>query len=109
MIPVSKEQTYRQPPPNDKFTRCLSYAEKAFNKLSLPWFLAFGSALMYHRSNNFISDDIAIGIFYNDLNATCLSLEKLLPILRKFRFRLLFTYDQPNHGQGWSFQNTRFL
>ncbi|CAF1548055.1 unnamed protein product [Adineta ricciae] len=104
VISVSKNQTYIQPPQNDKFTRCLLHAEKAFNKLPLPWFLAFGRALMYHRSNNFISDDIAIGIFYNDLNATRLSSKKLISTLRKFRFRLLITYGQLNYGQGWTFR-----
>ncbi|CAF1253261.1 unnamed protein product [Adineta steineri] len=87
---------------DDNFTRCLIHAENAFKNLSLPWFLAFGSALMYHRSNNFISDDIDIGIFYDDLIRNNITERKLILTLRKFDFKYLRRYGQMNNGKGWT-------
>ncbi|CAF4304588.1 unnamed protein product, partial [Adineta steineri] len=86
----------------DNFTRCLIHAENAFQNLSLPWFLVFGSALMYHRSNNFISDDIDIGIFYDDLIRNDITERKLILTLRKFYFKYLTRYGQMNNGKGWT-------
>ena len=55
--------------PMESYTRCLLNIHQALDSLAIPWFLTFGSALMYWRSNNFLSNDMDIGIFYKDLKA----------------------------------------
>lgn len=47
----------------DKFTRCLLDMDSALNVSSIPWFRTHGTALMYWRSKDFISDDMDIGGF----------------------------------------------
>ena len=92
----------RSKPPRDQFTICLLDAHTAFEQLSLPWFLAFGTALMYHRSNNFVSDDIDIGIFIDDFTSSNISSDMLLSTVRQHGFKLLHTYGNMSHGQGWT-------
>jgi hypothetical protein len=98
----------RQDPPADNFTYCLLDAQRVFSNLSLSWFLAFGTALMYYRSNNFVSDDIDIGIFIDDLKETNISDTKIVSTVRKYGFKLLFTYGNMTHGQAWTFECPRF-
>ena len=93
---------YRPDPPNDKFTTCLLHAHKTFANLSLPWFLAFGTALMYYRSNNFVSDDIDIGIFIDDLKIRNITDNDFIRTVRKYGFELLVRYGNMTHGQGWT-------
>ena len=92
----------RSDPSNDKFTSCLFDAQKTFANLSLPWFLTFGTALMYYRSNNFVSDDIDIGIFINDLKIGNITDDDFILTIRKYGFNLLVRYGNMTHGQGWT-------
>lgn len=88
----------------DDFTQCLLYMDRALNVSSIPWFVTHGSALMYWRSKNFISDDMDIGVFYEDLQAMELNeTEFLLDMKNKFHFKLAQTYGQFNHGKEWTF------
>lgn len=89
-------------PPRDNFTACLLDAHAAFADLSLPWFLAFGTALMYHRSNKFVSDDIDIGIFIDDLTSRNITGGKLVSTVREHDFKVLHIYGNMSHGQGWT-------
>lgn len=89
-------------PPNDKFTNCLLDAHKIFTNLSLPWFLAFGTALMYYRSNSFISDDIDIGIFIDDLQIRNITDGIFVLTAQKHGFKLFSRYGNMTHGQGWT-------
>jgi hypothetical protein len=90
--------------PIDNFTRCLLDMDEALNALSIPWFLTHGTALMYWRSKNFISDDMDIGVFYEDLRASNLNEKDFLTIMeKKFHFQLSHSYGQIDHGQEWTF------
>ena len=97
----------RSNPPNDNFTHCLLEAHRALANLSLPWFLAFGTALMYYRSNNFVSGDIDIGIFIDDLKRTNTTDTKFVLTIRNYDFKLLVTYGNMTHGQGWTLRCPR--
>lgn len=94
---------HRSDPPNDRFTRCLLDAEKLFTNLSLSWFIAFGTALMYYRSNNFVSDDIDIGIFVDDFKIRNITNNDFIRTFRKNDFKLLAEYGNMTHGQGLIF------
>ncbi|CAF1296545.1 unnamed protein product [Adineta ricciae] len=89
-------------PPLDKFTQCLLHAQQTFANLSLPWFLAFGTALMYYRSNNFISDDIDIGIYIDDLQKRNITDETFISTIFAHGFKLYTKYGNRTHGQGWT-------
>ncbi|UJR07354.1 hypothetical protein I4U23_011640 [Adineta vaga] len=102
MVYSSFQSTQTSNPPLDKFTQCLLDAQKTFSNLSLPWFLAFGTALMYYRSNHFISDDIDIGIFIDDLQFNNITDKKFLSTIRQHGFQLLVNYGNRSHGQGWT-------
>jgi hypothetical protein len=93
--------------PADNFTYCLLDAQRAFTNLSLPWFVAFGTALKYYRSNNFVSDDIDIGIFIDDLRKTNTSDTKFISIIHKYGFKLRSSYGNMTHGQGWTLECPR--
>ena len=93
---------HRSDPPNNQFTSCLLNAEKSFVSLSLPWFLSFGTALMYYRSNNFVSDDIDVGIFIDDLKIRNMTGNDFVRTFRKNGFKLLAKYGNLTHGQGWT-------
>ncbi|CAF0888188.1 unnamed protein product [Didymodactylos carnosus] len=73
-----------------------------FPNLSVNWFLAFGTALMWHREKSFVSDDIDIGIFIDDLTHDNKS-SKIIPTMKRFNFKLLYIYGKIDHGQGWTF------
>ncbi|CAF0876369.1 unnamed protein product [Adineta steineri] len=94
----------RSNPPMDKFTKCLLDAQHVFVNLSLPWFLAFGTALMYYRSNNFISDDIDIGIFIDDFEKMNISHTTFISTVRRHGFKLRSVYGNMTHGQGWTLE-----
>lgn len=98
---------HRSDPPNDEFTTCLLDAQKTFADLSLPWFLAFGTALMYYRSNNFVSDDIDIGIFIDDFKRRNITDNDFVSTVRKCGFQLLVRYGNMTHGQGWTLECPR--
>ncbi|CAF1230319.1 unnamed protein product [Rotaria sp. Silwood1] len=88
----------------DDYTHCLLDVHQALDSLSIPWFITFGSALMYWRSKNFISHDIDIGIFYKDLKQKAIRDRKFVSIMRKkFHFKFLHRYGRINHGQEWTF------
>ncbi|CAF5040075.1 unnamed protein product [Rotaria sp. Silwood1] len=88
----------------DDYTHCLLDVHQALDSLSIPWFITFGSALMYWRSKNFISHDIDIGIFYKDLKQKAIRDRKFVSIMRKkFHFKFLHRYDELNKSSDyWS-------
>jgi len=88
----------------DNFTRCILDMRDALNRLSIPWFVTHGTALNYWRSKNFISDDMDIGVFYEDLESRNLNEKDFLTIMeKKFHFQLSHSYGQLDHGQEWTF------
>jgi hypothetical protein len=85
-------------------TNCLLDVYQAFDSLSIPWFLTFGTALMYWRSKNFISNDIDIGIFYEDLQANNFNeRDFLFDMINIFDFKFRHRYGRIDHGQEWAF------
>ncbi|CAF3116838.1 unnamed protein product [Rotaria socialis] len=90
--------------PMESYTRCLVSVHQALDSLAIPWFLTFGSALMYWRSNNFLSNDMDIGIFYRDLKARNFNDKIFVSTMKeKFNFTLRNHYGEMNHGKEWSF------
>jgi hypothetical protein len=88
----------------DDFTFCLLDISDALNTLSIPWFLTYGTALNYWRSKHFISDDMDIGVFYENLQTRNLNETDFLTIMKqKFHFQLIYSYGQLDHGQEWAF------
>lgn len=88
----------------DNHTRCLLDMHNAFESHSIPWFIIFGTAIMYWRSKNFIGNDIDTGILYEDLIKGNVTDETTIPkILKAFNFRLRKKYGQFDHGQEWTF------
>ena len=87
----------------DVYTRCLLDMDQALDSLAIPSFLTFGTALMYWRGKNFISDDIDVGIFYKDFETSNYSETNFLSIMKKFHFALSHTYGQMDHGKEWTF------
>lgn len=86
------------------FTQCLIDIDRALKKTSLEWFIAFGNALVYHRSKSFVSEDIDIGIFYEDFASKNLSASMFVSTLRNFSFVPLIDYGNLSDGQEWNFQ-----
>lgn len=90
---------------NDDYLHCLLSANKALKSLSLPWFFTFGTALSYWRSKNFISHDIDIGIFSDDLYRNKITDEQLVStMIRKSHFKFLHRFGEINHGQEWAYR-----
>ena len=88
----------------DNYTCCLLDIHKALNWLSLPWFITYGSALMYWRSRNFISNDMDIALFYDDFKVKNMTDEKFVTnLINNFHFKLRHRYGQIDHGQEWGF------
>src|SRR5689334_12759474 len=77
----------------DNFTYCLLNIHQALESLSIPWFITFGSALMYWRSKNFISNDMDIGIFYKDLKEKNINNKAFISIMtNNFNFTFHYGY-----------------
>ncbi|CAF1163955.1 unnamed protein product [Rotaria sordida] len=90
--------------PRDNYSYCLLDVHQALESLSIPWFITFGSALMYWRSKNFISTDMDIGIFYKDLKEKSINEKKFISIMtNKFHFKYHYHYGRIDHGQEWRF------
>jgi hypothetical protein len=88
-------------PTEGEYIRCLINAEKLFSNLSLPWFIAFSTALMYHRSNTFVSHDIDTGVFSHDLAKVNLTDAQFRATFREHGFPVFTHYGQQEHGRGW--------
>ena len=88
----------------DNYTRCLLHMHAALNSLSIPWFLTYGTALMYWRSKNFTSHDIDIGVFYKDFQTRNYSEKYFISIMKeKFNFTLRFNHGKLDYGKEWTF------
>ena len=97
-------QTRKHKESIDKYTRCLLDMHEALDSLSIPWFLTFGTALMYWRSKNFVSDDMDIGIFYDNLKLRIVNDESFVSKMTEtFHFNLQHQYGKLDHGREWSF------
>ena len=97
-------QIYNYSESIDKYTRCLLDMHEALDSLSIPWFLTFGTALVYWRSKNFVSDDMDIGIFYDDLKLRIVNDEAFArTMIETFHFDLRHHYGKLDHGREWSF------
>jgi hypothetical protein len=88
----------------DNYARCILDMNRALNSLSIPWFITYGTALMYWRSKNFISDDIDTGVFYSDFEKRNYNESYFLSIMKeKFNFKSTFSYGPLDHGKEWTF------
>jgi hypothetical protein len=69
--------------------RCLLESASVFQQLNITWFVAFGSALFYHRGNNFNSSDVDTGVFYEDIR---LIARRVVPAFLSAGFSLAKTF-----------------
>ena len=88
-------------PSNEIFTDCFLNMDHVLSNLSLPWFLAFDSALMYHRSKTILSDHIDVGVYIDDLVRKRIFHEELMNAMAAYHFKPAVKHGRMNDGQEW--------
>ena len=96
-----KPATKHIAPSTEIFTDCFLNMDHVLSNLSLPWFLAFDSALMYHRSKTILSDHIDVGVFIDDLVRKRISHEELMTAMTAHQFKPAVKHGRMNDGQEW--------
>ena len=81
--------------------RCLFEGYQIFHKLNVSWFITFGSALFFHRTKDFNTNDVDTGIFYDDLLPVA---DQLVSTFGASGFRRLSTYGSLHDGHEWTFK-----
>ena len=81
--------------------RCLLESVPVFQQLNISWFVAFGSALFYHRAKIFNSSDVDTGVFYEDVRPFA---SDVVPAFLSAGFFLAQEYGSLDYGLQWTFE-----